>query len=122
MFEQPHVLLRDILTSNSRQGKHFRKNIRQYNSALAMASVRADFVSRGPAVSKYNPAVTVLGKMYHEIGALEPGHGMIPRFTSVYIHDMEHASSNRKHFYSGLREDLLSQLALILSSQNLIQI
>ena len=95
VFEQPPVLLREILTSNSRQGRHLRKNIRQYNSAFAMASVRADFVSRGP---KYNPTVSVHGRMYHEIAALEAGNGMIPRYASAYIHDTEHATSNRKHF------------------------
>ena len=46
--------------------------------------------------------------MYHEIGALEPATGMLPRFASVYIHDTEHATSNRKHFYSSLSESLLN--------------
>ena len=67
VFEQPPVLLREILTSDSHQGKHFRKNIRQYNGLLEMASVSAYFVSRGPGVSIYNPTVTVHGRMYHEI-------------------------------------------------------
>ena len=79
VFEQPPVLLREILTTTSRQGRHFRKNIRQCNSALAMASVRADFVLRGPCVSKYDPTVTIHGRMCHEIDALEPGNGMTPR-------------------------------------------
>ena len=56
--------------------------------------------------------------MYDEIGALEPGNGMIPQYVTVFIHYTEHATSNRKHFYSGHREDLLSHLALILEEKN----
>ncbi len=56
--------------------------------------------------------------MYHEIGALQPANGMYPRYASVYIHDTDHATSNRKHFYNGLREDLLSRLPLMLEQNN----
>ena len=118
MFERPPVLLREVLTSNSGQGKHFRKNLRQYIARLAMASFRSDFVSRVPGVSKNNPTVSVHGKRHNEIGALEPRNVMVPRYTSVYMHNTEHATSNRKDFYSGLREDLLSELALMLEEKN----
>ena len=43
---------------------------------------------------------------------------MTPRYASVCIHDTEHATSNRKHFYSGLREYLLSQLPLMLEEKD----
>ena len=89
-----------------------------YNSALDMASVRAQFVARGPGPSKYNPTVRVHGRMYHVIGAFEPATGMLPRFPSVIIHDTKHAPSNRKHFYSCLRESLLNRLALMLEKNN----
>ena len=56
--------------------------------------------------------------MYHEIGALEPATRMFPRFVSVYIHDTEHVTSNRKHFYNSLRESLLNRLALMLEENN----
>ncbi len=81
------------------EGRHFRKHIRYYNSALAMESVRAGFVARFPRVSKYNPAITVHGRMYYEMGALMPPTGKEPRFAAVYIHDTEHAVLNRKHFF-----------------------
>ena len=117
-FIEPHVLLRDLLTSDSAEGKPFRKNFRGYNSALAMASVGAEFVSRGPGISKYNPTITVHGRMYHEIGALQTTKGMLPRYASVYIHDTEYATKHRKHFYRSLREGLLSRLALMLEDKN----
>ncbi len=48
--------------------------------------------------------MTVHGRMYHEIGALSPPSGVKPRFTSVYIHDTDHAVDSRKHFYGQLKE------------------
>ena len=96
----------------------FRKNIRMYNSALAVASVRAQFVLRGPGPWQYSPAVMVHMKMYHEIGALEPATGMLRRFASVHIHDTEHETSNKKHFHSSLREILLNRLAVMLEENN----
>ena len=38
-FPEPPTLLRQLLTSKSAEARHFRKNIRYYNSAMAMASV-----------------------------------------------------------------------------------
>ena len=51
-FADPPALLRELLTSNSGEARHFRKNIHMYNGALAMASVRAQFVARGLGPSK----------------------------------------------------------------------
>ena len=121
-FPEPPHLLRELLTSNSAEARHFRRHIRHYNSALAMASVRAEFVARGLGVSKYNPTITVHGRMYHEMGALIPPTGKKPRFAAVYIHDTEQATQNRKHFYGVLREDLLGRLASMLHvSNNLVR-
>ena len=56
--------------------------------------------------------------MYHEIGALRPPTGLMPRFASVYMHATDHAASNRKHFYGELREDLLRLLSDMLHQNN----
>ena len=125
-FAEPTALLRRLLTSKSAEARHFRMNIRYYNSAMAMALVRAEFVSRGPGFSKYNPTITVYGRIYDEIEAFQPGSVIITRYASVHINDTEHATSSRKHFYCVLRESLLSHLAFMLvnssiSFRNLIQ-
>ena len=83
-----------------------------------MASVRAEFVSPDPGVSKYNLTITVQVRIYDEIGTLQSAIGILPIHGSVYINDTEHAISNRKHFYNGLRESLLSQLAVTLEENN----
>ncbi len=82
-FPKPLHLLQELLTSNLRKERHFRKYIRSYNAAMAMASYRANFVSRGIGSSSYSPTVSVHGCMYHEIGALLPRNGVKPRFASV---------------------------------------
>ena len=56
--------------------------------------------------------------MYHEMRALQPASGIIPRYASVCVNDTEPATSNRKHFCSGLRESLLSQIAVMLEENN----
>ena len=117
-FAEPPALPRELLTSKSAEARHFRKNIRTYSSALAIASVLDQFVSGGPGPSKFNPNVTFRGRMYHEIGALEPATGILPRLASLYIHDTEQATSNRKQFYSILSESLLIRLALMLEENN----
>ncbi len=87
-----------------------------------MASVRAEFVARGPGVSKYNPTVTVHGRMYHEMEALLPPTGMKPRFAAVYIHDTEQAALLRKYFYSVPHEKLVGKLASMLNENyNLVR-
>ena len=43
---------------------------------------------------------------------------MIPRHASIYILETEHSTSNKSIFYGGLREDVLSQLALMLEEKN----
>ena len=43
---------------------------------------------------------------------------MIPRVASVHIHDTEHATSNRKHFFINLRESLLNDLSNMLEENN----
>ena len=116
-FPEPPALLRQLLTLSSKDAKHFRRYIRLYNSTLAVASVRANFVERGPGSSKFFPTVTVHGRMYHQMGALIPPQSNKPRFAAVYIHDTDHAAL-RKYFYSDIREDLLEALASMLHAEN----
>ena len=117
-FSDPPFLLRQLLTSSLVELNHLRKYIRHCNSALAMASVRADFVARGPGTSNYTLTVTVHVRMYHEIGALIPPTGKKPRFPAFCSYETEQAAMHRKHFYGLLREELLAGLANTLNETN----
>ncbi len=83
-----------------------------------MASVQAHFVAKGAGESAYNPKVTVYGRMYDEIDALNPPAVLKHGFASVCIHGTEHAAMNRKHFYGQLREPLLQKIAAMLEKSN----
>ena len=88
---------------------------------MATTSVQAEFVARVAGQSKFNPAVTFHGRMYHAIGFLRPPNGVIPRFASVYIHDTDYANSNRKQFYKELREGLLRRLSDMLHQSSKVE-
>lgn len=83
-----------------------------------MASVRANFVTRRPGLSKFNTTITVHGRMYHEMDALIPPSGKNPRFSALWIHDTEHAAHNWKHFYAIPRENFLLRLASMLQGKS----
>ena len=95
-FEDPPMLLRMLLTSENVREKRFRKDIRQYNNALAMGSLRANFASLGPGLSAYNPTLNIQVRMYHQIGAMNPLTEQSPQFESLYFHYTEYATLNRK--------------------------
>ncbi len=85
---------------------------------MAMTSVKADFVTIGAGQSRFNPTITVHGRIYHAIGALRLPSGGTPRFESVYIHGTDEAASNRKCFYGKIVEDLLRRLSTMLEQSN----
>ena len=85
---------------------------------MAMTSVKTDFVTIGAGQSRFNPTITVHGRIYHAIGALRPPSGGTPRFESVYIHDTDEAASNRKYFYGKILADLLRRLSTMLEQSN----
>ncbi len=54
-----------------------------------MASVHANWVSRGEGQSNFNPTVTLQGRIHHFLGAFQPALGRKLAFLSVYIHDTD---------------------------------
>ncbi len=54
-----------------------------------MASVHANWVSRGEGQAWFDPTVTLQGRIHYFLGALQPGPGRKPAFLSVYIHDID---------------------------------
>ena len=90
IFKPPPPILKELLESESSRAAHFRKHVREYNNALSMASINANFVNRGLGSSKWNPTITIQGRLYHEIGALFPELDKKPRYCAVYIHDTDY--------------------------------
>ena len=87
----PEVLQR-LYTGSSADDRNFRRNIRSYNSALAMASLGAQVdVPRGMGPYCFR----IHGQVYHNIGPLYPEQGSHPRYGQIYILDTNDAAAER---------------------------
>ena len=118
----PPEPLKTLLTEQTRQGRHFRQNIRKYNSAFTMASLEANIdmrFTKGPMAGGPHQ-FRVSGNVYHRMGPLTPGENQPPRFAQVYILETE----DQLKAWQGLplslelREDLLRQLGAMLNTHN----
>lgn len=74
--------------------KHFRSNIRMFNSMFAFTSLGAKIdysvlKGRGPYTFRMH------GQNYHRIGSLIPEEGAKPRYAQLYIYDTENEIANR---------------------------
>ncbi len=91
----PPLSLQKLYTENDEKSKEFRKNIRCYNSALALSSVGVElgttfkFDNRGPWTYK------ISGQIYHSLGNIFPNANSTPVFSQLYVYDKEHELSNR---------------------------
>ena len=87
----PPEPLKTLLTEQTGQGRHFRQNIRKYNSAFTMASLEANIDMRfkkGPMAGGPHQ-FRVSGNVYHRMGPLTPRENRPPRFAQVYILETE---------------------------------
>jgi hypothetical protein len=90
MFDSFPTILQELYTSEDQVAKRFRKNIRNYNSSLAMASMAAQIETprgHGPYCFR------VHGQVYHRIGGLRPSIGAAPQCAQVLILDTEDAAN-----------------------------
>ena len=83
-FPNPPLILQELLTKDTDEGKLFRKNTRSLNNALTLSSlqVRIKHFDSG-----FAPSVIFEGKVCQRIGPLFPEAGEEPKFAQLYIHD-----------------------------------
>ena len=82
--------IRDLFEGFDERAKHFRVMIRNYNNALAMASMTATLdtpLGGGPYCFR------VHGQVYHSTGPLRSLDGQPPVFAQIYIFDTETATN-----------------------------
>lgn len=93
----PHLLL-SLINGSDKRSKHFKENIRAYNSMFAFTSIGGKIESNinnggGP------PQFILSGQNYHRIGSLLPKPGTAPKFAQLYIYDTQNEAKNRmRHF------------------------
>jgi len=81
----PPLALYNLFVDDTRAGREFRKNIVQYNAALAFTSLGVNIdrsiVGRGP------PVFRIHGELKHLSGSLLPEPGSDPHYSQLYIYD-----------------------------------
>ena len=95
---------------------HFMKHIRQYNMAVAMASV-----GHNCRVLPGGPSTMILsGRAYHQVsGGMFPGNGWSPKFAQIYLLDPDDAVSARMESqHQVLMPILLESLQSIMMEHN----
>ncbi|KIH61239.1 hypothetical protein ANCDUO_08493 [Ancylostoma duodenale] len=83
---------RAVTPEERHRQRNFAENIRNFNSALAMASMGAQvdtLPGRGPYCYRIH------GQIYHRLGALHPNQGEQRQFGQIYILDTEMAAQQR---------------------------
>ncbi|XP_003740984.1 uncharacterized protein LOC100902978 [Galendromus occidentalis] len=89
LFERFPPPLRDLFLNQDQDSKSFRQHIRNYNNALAMASMTAKIE---PPSGNGPYCFRVHGQVYHRIGGLRPPSGQLPQCAQVLIMDTEQAA------------------------------
>lgn len=81
----PPLPLYNLFTSDTFQAKEFRRNIVQYNAALAFTSlgVKVDhsIAGHGP------PVFCIHGELSHLSGSLLPEESEVPSYSQLYVYD-----------------------------------
>ena len=116
-LKNPPDLLKNLLTGNTHRDKHFRDNIRAYNSSLAFASLcltgqEFKFKNPGPYCYRIN------GQLYHVLSQMQPEHGQEPTFSQIYIYDHEHELDYHMKPFTGLDASLLLELQQMIKNVN----
>ncbi|KAL8488394.1 hypothetical protein ACS0TY_024608 [Phlomoides rotata] len=89
---------------NDEKSKHLMKNIRAYNMMFSFMSMggkidRSINKDGAPFIFKLN------GTNYHQIGSMLPQQEEHPRFSQLYIYDIENEVPNRINALSGKDKD-----------------
>ncbi|XP_070052773.1 uncharacterized protein [Nicotiana tomentosiformis] len=123
--KEPPSILKDLLFGSGAKSKHFRENIRTYNSIFAFTSMggKVDFSvnkTKGPRTFRLS------GQNYHQIGSLLPPERSSPKFAQLYIYDIENEVENRIHAISRgemnnqLHTEIVNELKQMLDDNNIL--
>ena len=83
----PNPLLKALHTGKHPKSKHFKKNIRQYNNSLAMASMGGLGDKLIPKEKGFQPTVKFQGRIYHALGDLIKGEEEQARYAQLFTFD-----------------------------------
>ncbi|XP_040362207.1 uncharacterized protein LOC112165742 isoform X3 [Rosa chinensis] len=109
--------------NNGSESKHFRENIRVYNSMFSFTSMGATIDKKintgsGPYVFK------ISGQIHHLMGSILPSNGECPKYAQLYVCDTKNEVSNRikaidpTHANSNIKSDIVEGLIKMFDENN----
>nr|XP_029145189.1 uncharacterized protein LOC112717234 [Arachis hypogaea] len=121
--EAPKVLY-NLLYGNDARSKHFRENIRTYNSMFQFTSLGAK-IDRGKSSSRGPPTFILCGENYHLMGSLIPPDGYMTKFAQLYVIDTENEIQNRMCVIGAeenktIQEEVVNDLKMMLDQHNVL--
>ncbi|XP_072073598.1 uncharacterized protein [Arachis hypogaea] len=127
--EIPHLqdapkVLYDLLYNDDAKSKHFRDNIRTYNSMFQFTSMGAK-VDRNINSKRGPPTFILCGENYHLMGSLIPKVGSPAKFAQLYVFDTQNEVQNRIAVIRGeennkIHEDIVRDLKKMLDEHNVL--
>ncbi|GBM12953.1 hypothetical protein AVEN_212681-1 [Araneus ventricosus] len=108
-------LLKELLCSNSQEAKHYRQQIREYNAALAFASMGAE-IKAPPGTGPY--CFHIHGQIYHMVSLLSSNERNRPGYGQLYISDSSEARNRRMENIQACLHSVMEKLDVILRSIN----
>ena len=112
LLSVPPPPLYNFFIDDSNAGKDFRKNITQYNAALAFTSLGVDIdhsvVGHGP------PVFRIHGELRHLSGSLIPERGQAASYAQLYVYDPQAAYQCRVSRNDNLSLATLADLQRVL--------
>nr|XP_025617318.1 uncharacterized protein LOC112709653 [Arachis hypogaea] len=123
-LQQAPRVLYDLLFNNTPKSKHFRDNIRAYNSMFQFTSMGAK-IDRGISQARGPPTFILCGENYHLMGSLIPPKGNIAKFSQLYVFDTQNEIENRMAAIRGehhkeIHEDIVRELKQMLDDNNVL--
>jgi hypothetical protein len=113
LIGKPPDLLLSLINGSDHRSKHFKENIRAYNSMFAFTSMGGkikDSINDGGGP----PQFILGGQNYHRIGSLLPQPGTTPKFAQLYIYDTQHEVENRVAHFRYIKLDFSLELLFYL--------
>ena len=109
----------DLLTLNTSEGKQFRSSIRLYNSILAFKYISAKIDESLMAATNGVYTYRINGDVHHKLSSYMPNTNHSPKFSQIYIYDVDMQSSIRTGMYPKvIKASILNKIQRLLELNN----
>jgi hypothetical protein len=107
--------LKSLLLGDSANAKHFKENLRKYNSSFQMTSFGATEI-REPG---YMPTFKIQGQIYHQIDSLLPQPNEEHKFLQIFFMNNGQVEAKRRcEIIPGIKPNIVHELQQMLHQHN----